>query len=131
MNRLQETRFTSAFRIAFAFTALLVGYLSFGHMEETPIASVNDKLGHAAAFVTLAFLLDFAWPRQAWGAPKLLPLLAYGLLIELVQYFLPYREFSLWDLSADALGLATYPLAFPLLKRTPGLALRWNSATNY
>ena len=53
-----------------------------------------------------------------------------GLLIELVQYFLPHRQFSLWDLAADMLGLLIYPLGFPLLKRIPGLALRWISGTN-
>ena len=111
-------------------TLLLVGYLSFAHLEETPVADINDKFGHTAAFLCLAFLLDFAYPRRVWGAEKLLPLLAYGLFIELVQYFIPYRTFSLWDLAADGLGLMLYPLALPLLKRIPGLALRWNSVTN-
>jgi VanZ family protein len=116
--------------VAFALTLMLVGYLSFGHIEQTPAANINDKVGHTTAFLCLAFLLDFARPRHAWGAAKLLPLLAYGLFIELVQHFLPYRTFSLWDLAADGLGLLLYPLAFPLLKRVPGLALRWNSVTN-
>lgn len=131
MSGLHETPYTNSFRIAFVCTTLLVGYLAFGHLEETPVASVNDKLGHSAAFLCLAFLLDFATPRETWGWRKLLPLFAYGLGIELVQYFLPYREFSLWDLAADTLSLVVYPLTLPLLKRTPGLALRWNSATYY
>jgi VanZ family protein len=111
-------------------TLLLVTYLSFGHIEKTPAGSINDKIGHSAAFLCLAFLLDFARPRTAWGTRKLLSLLAYGLFIEVVQYFLPYRTFSLWDLAADGLTLLLYPLAFPLFKRVPGLALRWNSVTN-
>jgi VanZ family protein len=127
---LQATPYTGSFRIAFVCATLLVAYLAFGHLEQTPIASLNDKLNHVAAFLCLAFLLDFATPRQMWGWRKLLPLFAYGLMIELVQYFLPYREFSLWDLAADTLSLIVYPLTLPLLKRTPGLALRWNSATN-
>lgn len=114
----------------FGLTVLLVGYLSFGLLEQTPAAGINDKVGHTAAFLCLAFLLDFAWPRHPWGPGKLLLLLGYGLLIELVQYFLPHRSFSLWDLAADGSGLLLYSFAFPLLKRIPGLALRWNSATN-
>ncbi len=129
MSPLQETPYTSRFRFALALCLALITYLAFGHVEETPIADFNDKLEHAAAFLTLAFLLDFAWPRRPWDATKLLSLLAYGLLIELVQYFLPHREFSLWDLAADGLGLLIYPLATPLLKKTPGLALRWISVT--
>ncbi|MCU7811416.1 MAG: VanZ family protein [Candidatus Thiodiazotropha sp. (ex Notomyrtea botanica)] len=111
-------------------TLVLVGYLSFGQLEETPVADINDKFGHVAAFLCLAFLLDFAWPKHHWGLYKLLPLLAYGLFIELVQHYLPYRNFSLWDLAADGLGLFLYPLSLPILKRIPILAVRWNSATN-
>lgn len=111
-------------------TVLLVTYLAFGHIEETPVARVNDKLGHSTAFLSLAFLLDFASPRADWGVRKLLPLLAYGLFIEVVQYFLPYRTASLLDLAADGLGLLLYSPTLPLLKRIPGLALRWNSVTN-
>jgi VanZ family protein len=127
---LDATPYTRGFRLGFAVSVLLIGYLAFGQLEATPIASVNDKLEHAAAFLALAFLLDFAWPHSGWHFRKAAPLLAYGLFIELVQYFLPYREFSLWDLAADGLGLALYPLALPLLKRTPGLAVRWYSVTN-
>lgn len=130
MSTFQTPPYTGAFRAVFIATVVLICYLAFGHVEETPIADINDKLEHTAAFLTLAFLLDFAWPHRAWGSDKLLLLLAYGLFIEVVQYFLPYREFSLWDLAADSLGLIAYPLTIPLLKRVPGLALRWNSVTN-
>jgi VanZ family protein len=128
LTSLQDTHFTRAFRISFILVILLISYLAVIQIEDTAfdiLSFANDKLQHAAAFLFLAFLLDFAWPRQAWGPPKWLSLLAYGLLIEIVQYFIPYREFSLWDLAADALGLAIYPLSVPLLKRAPGLALRW------
>ena len=118
------------FRVAFGLTLLLVGYLSFGQLDETPVADINDKFGHAAAFLCLALLLDFATPKHRWGWMKILPLLAYGLFVEVVQYYLPYREFSLWDLAADGLGLLLYPICYPVLKRVPILALRWNSATN-
>jgi VanZ family protein len=133
MTRFQDTPFTGAFRIAFVLVTLLISYLAFSRIEETvldTLSFINDKIEHSAAFLFLAFLLDFAWPRQAWGQRKWLPLLGYGLLIELVQYFIPYREFSLWDLAADALGLLAYPLFFPLLKRIPSLAQRWNDVTN-
>jgi VanZ family protein len=35
-------------------------------------------------------------------------LLGYGLAIEIIQYILPYRSFSLLDLAADAFGLLAY-----------------------
>ena len=133
MQNLQPTRLTGLFRIGLAASILLISYLSFTQIEGSPfdvLTFLNDKLQHAVAFFVLAFLLDFAWPRQPWQWTKWLPLLGYGLFIEVVQFFLPFREFSLWDLAADALGLLLYGYSLPLIKRTPGLAPRWNSVTN-
>jgi VanZ family protein len=133
MKPLQHTNYTGLFRLGFFSALLLISYLSFSQIEGSSfhiLSFFNDKLEHAAAFFTLAFLLDFAWPRQAWDQTKWLPLLGYGLLIEIVQHFIPFREFSLWDLTADALGLMLYASSLPLIKRTPGLAPRWNSVTN-
>ena len=133
MADLQHTRYTGVFRLGFFSALLLVSILSFGQIEDSPLdvlSLLNDKIEHAAAFFVLAFLLDFAWPRQAWGRAKWLPLLGYGLLIEVVQHFIPYRVFSLWDLAADVVGLMLYAACLPWLQRAPGLAPRWNSVTN-
>lgn len=133
MKNLRHTRLTGLFRVGFVASILLISYLSFSQIEDSPftlLTFLNDKLQHAGAFFVLAFLLDFAWPRQPWQWTKWLPLLGYGLFIEIVQYFIPFREFSLWDLAADGLGLLLYGYALPLIKRTPGLAPRWNSVTN-
>ena len=133
MKGLQHTRLTGLFRAGLVASILLISYLSFSQIEDSPFALLtflNDKLHHAVAFFVLAFLLDFAWPRQPWQRTKWLTLLGYGLFIEVVQFFIPYREFSLWDLAADGLGLLLYGYSLPLIKRTPGLAPRWNSVTN-
>lgn len=133
MQGLQHTRLTGLFRIGFIASILLVSYLAFSRIEGSPfeiLSFLSDKLQHAAAFFVLAFLLDFAWPHRPWKWTKWLPLLGYGLFIEVVQYFIPFREFSLWDLAADAAGLLLYSYSLPLVKRTPGLAPRGNSVTN-
>jgi hypothetical protein len=36
-----------------------------------------------------------------------------------VQYFLPYRESSVFDLLADAVGESLYIASIPLLRRMP------------
>jgi hypothetical protein len=46
-----------------------------------------------------------------------------------VQYFLPFRQFSLLDLAVDALGLAAYALLRPLCRRLPILRERWQGGT--
>ncbi|MEF8822838.1 MAG: VanZ family protein [Desulfohalobiaceae bacterium] len=69
-----------------------------------------DKINHVAAFVLLVPLLGLAYrislPRIA------LLLLGYGLLIEMAQYALPYRMFSLFDLAADGVGVLVGGLVF-------------------
>jgi VanZ family protein len=84
-----------------------------------------DKLNHAAAFYVLALLLDFSSPRTRCGVGKVLVLLAYGVAIEAVQYFIPAREASLNDLFADAVGVLAYVCSIPLLARIPPLDRHW------
>lgn len=83
----------------------------------------SDKLVHALAFLTLALLADSAFPRQAFLLPKALPLLAYGLLLEILQAALGTRIGSLADGLANGAGLLLYlPLRTPWrrLARLPG-----------
>lgn len=76
--------------------------------DELPeIAKISDKLNHFVALFISALLLDLAYSDK--GLLRKFSFLAlYGLLIEIIQYFLPYREFSLGDLAADISGLLIY-----------------------
>lgn len=107
--------------------ASLLGVMLLSTVELTDplITSVNDKLEHVLAFVYLAFLLDFSFPNNRFNLSKVFMLLAYGMLIEVIQYFIPYRTFSFFDVLADGFGIILYVLFVPALKRLPGLELRW------
>ena len=114
------------YRIALSMALVAVTFLSTTPIDYHVISfDFVDKLEHLGAFLTLAFLVDFAFPASPWNRQKFFLLLSYGLLLEIVQYFIPFRQFSLWDLTADALGLLSYPLIIPLLKPLPWLAPRW------
>ena len=113
------------FRVMLVLSLLLIIYLATAELDHPVMTSVNDKFGHILAFVILAFLLDFSFPASSYNLSKILPLLAYGILIEIVQYFLPYRMFSLLDMLADAGGLVIYAMFIPMLKHIPILRLRW------
>lgn len=67
-----------------------------------------DKVGHFVIFFSLALLLDLAF--QFSVKKSLIILSAYGVLIEFMQSFLPYREASLGDVIADVFGVAVYLL---------------------
>jgi VanZ family protein len=114
------------YRTLFTVTFLAVAYLSFMPAPEMgDLQRISDKVHHAFAFYVLALLLDFAAPRSEFGLRKFFVLMAFGVAIECVQYFLPWREFSLLDMVADAVGLLLYVAGVPLLKRLPVLRLRW------
>ena len=78
----------------------------------------GDKILHAITFYTIALLADFAFPRNGFVYRKIVPILLYGLLIEFVQSFLPYRTASAGDLLANLAGVVAYACSIPLLKRS-------------
>jgi VanZ family protein len=121
-----------SFRLALLAALAVVIHLATTQINYPVIENMNDKVNHILAFYVLGFLADFSFPRKNFGLSKILPLLGFGLLIEVIQYFLPYRSFSLYDLAADAAGLAVYRLSLPALKHLPLLRRRWNiEAQNY
>jgi VanZ family protein len=111
-----------------AVALVVITYLATAPADYPPLLDqISDKLEHLLAFYGLALLTDFAFRGTDFGLAKALPLLGYGLLIEFLQSFVPYRDVSLWDLTADALGLIAYGASVPLLRRTPLLTARWSA----
>jgi len=110
--------------IAVVYLALVV-YLAFAPVDHTMIGRINDKTSHVFAFFMLALLADFSFPGKDFGWYKILPLILFGLVVEIMQYFLQLGIFSLFDLLADVLGLILYTFSYPLLKRLPFIQLRW------
>jgi VanZ family protein len=100
------------FRAALALALTSILYLSTTALA-TPLPKVEnaDKLQHLLAFFVLAWLLNRSFPDISWGWNQILLLFAYGFLIEIIQYFIPYRFFSIWDLVANSVGLILYTLA--------------------
>jgi VanZ family protein len=95
------------FRLALAVCLVAITTLALIPPGHEPLP-VSDKVNHIAAFLVLAWLADHAYPRYSRDAGIWLALLGYGLLIEGLQAWIPYREASLVALLADAAGLAAY-----------------------
>ncbi|MCP4520079.1 MAG: VanZ family protein [Cytophagales bacterium] len=74
--------------------------------------SLVDKLVHAGMYATLAFFMIVGFLKQRsqryihFNAIRLSIIVctSYGLLIEVMQSFLQYRTFDLWDLLANTVG---------------------------
>tara|TARA_R110002072_G_scaffold622_5_gene4815 strand:+ start:21439 stop:21819 length:381 start_codon:yes stop_codon:yes gene_type:complete len=99
------------FKVMF-YASLLVGcYMAFTPVEGGIQAKFNDKLLHASGFFIMAFTSQLAHPKTRFMI-LFIGLSCFGLTIELVQAYLPYRSFSMWDLAADILGLGLYFIFF-------------------
>lgn len=87
----------------------------------------SDKMLHGLAFFALSALIDFSFPGSGFGFTKTGFLLAFGLVIEFEQSFLPWRSADLADFLADGAGMFLYALCIPLLRQVPLLRNRWSS----
>ncbi len=106
---MRPTGWQLLFRLGLLGCLALVAFLAFAPLASAPLTG-HDKANHIIAFAALAWLADGAYPGPAPGRGwrKWLLLLGYGLFIEAAQHFLPYREFSGWDLVADGIGILLY-----------------------
>ena len=91
------------------FAALLVIFIMavLPPSQFLPEFNISDKLLHSLTFMFLFFLMDRAYEGML-SSVMAGYLMTYGVLIEIVQFFIPYREFSLLDMVANAVGLLAY-----------------------
>jgi VanZ family protein len=120
-----QRTFVMVWRVTMTIALIVIMHLATMQVEYAELEDINDKVSHLLAFYVLSLLADFSFPRHGSVLSKALALLGYGLLIEVVQYFIPYRTCSLLDLSADGAGIALYWLSVPALKYLPLLRSRW------
>ena len=113
---------TTAARIAKILLILAIGIILWLALSANPPRAAGlfdfDKLNHLAAFFVLALLTEYAFPSVTVSAQKLVPLLGFGLLIEVLQYWVGYRYFEWLDVVADAAGIAVFWVLRGVLRRT-------------
>lgn len=97
---------TNLFRGLLACYLLLLLHLATQSGPDLPV-QVWDKLKHAGAFFVLTALVVPAFPGFNL-CKRCLSALAFGVLIELTQYFLPHRQASGLDLLANTVGILIF-----------------------
>jgi VanZ family protein len=95
-----------AFRVV-----LIVGfdgrYATRIHAQQYPVLKdISDKANRIFAFYVLALLVDFSFPKDSLGFSKVIALLSYGLLIEVIQNFLPHRNIFIARFACDGVGFS-------------------------
>jgi VanZ family protein len=91
--------------LSLGLAALLLGVLvAMRPVGGALLFTLGDKVAHAAAFATFAVWFGgLVESRLMWRVA--LALLAYGVLIEVLQSLVPYRSADSQDLAADAVGI--------------------------
>jgi len=92
-------------------------YATTAELTHPAATSVNDKFAHFATFFTLSLLADLSFQKRGFGWTIWIPLTLYGLLIEIIQYHIPHRSFSLFDWAADGGGILLYGLSMLWIRR--------------
>lgn len=96
---------TNALNLVWGASLLLVTVFSIYPGSPHPqLLSNIDKLQHLLAYAWLAFI-----PALLYGQAKLFPILIatalWGVVLESIQIFVPYRDPSFGDVAANTIGV--------------------------
>ncbi len=75
---------------------------------------LNDKEEHFIAFFLLSFLLNRASSTIKHRLRNVIALLTFGIMIEVIQYFIPNRSMSALDVLADFSGIIVFQVLFSI-----------------
>ena len=88
-------------KIIFYIYLIIISIIAFIPNNGGVDIGAGDKTNHILAFVVFGILYRFSFQNRyvfIWG-------LFFGIYIELIQHFLPYRDSSILDIIADSIGL--------------------------
>jgi VanZ family protein len=106
-------------KLLFWFILALLLYLTLTPTPPKPISfNQIDKLYHFSAFAGFTFVFTIAF-RQIKSGYILLLSIILGIVIEVIQHYIPNRGFSIADMIADLIGvLAGFWLARKIMPST-------------
>lgn len=115
------------FRVIFALALIFISYMAFTTVEYKVVETTGDKINHLLAFLLLAGLCDFSFPKSGFTLTKFFFLVGYGFFIESVQYYIPTRTFSLLDIVADTFGIVIYIFIITFFSGLSQIKKRWTN----
>ena len=95
---------TKLFQISFFICLIAIEYLATTTITIPIVENTWDKLNHFIAFFVLYILL-YSGFKIFTTLANISLLMLFALQIEIVQYFIPNRYFSLLDVVADGIGI--------------------------
>ncbi len=102
----------------FLILLVFITYLALTPVSHSVSTLCWDKLNHLAAYFCLCVLADMAFRTGEGLFSKILLLMAYSALIETAQQYIPARQFTFFDILANALGLVIAAMLIHAFKNT-------------
>ena len=104
-----------SFRIILATSVFIITILS---IKQVNIEFSVNSLDKALHFLCFSYLTLITWLSRILNKDLhvYVIVLAYGILIEIVQRFLPYRSFEYLDIFADFVGVIAGLIIIKILK---------------
>jgi VanZ family protein len=98
---------------------IAITYFSLKSASHSSAIRINDKIGHFLAYAVLSLhaLAFFQFQKKKHIFWLVLTLVGYGLLMEILQGFVPGREVSAYDLLANCMGVGIGLTCFTLWRR--------------
>ncbi len=104
------------FLLLFFVFIIAIEFLATTTVQIEVVESMWDKSNHFIAFFTLYILMSLSFHRLS-VLQKVLWLMLFAIQIEVVQYFIEGRYFSLLDIVSDSIGILIGVLVFKITKR--------------
>ena len=106
MHHLELSKWSRIIRVLWGISISIVIYYSLMPQVDFPVEFWNaDKLYHCAAYGWLAVLPMMGFTLRRFALPAALSMIILGILLEIGQYYIPGRTFSLLDITANSLGV--------------------------
>lgn len=92
--------------LRYQYWALLNLYLLLGtaRQPQQVVGDYNDLLMHFLGYVVAGLSVNLAYPHRP-QYQQALHLWLFSTAVEVIQYFLPWRSFDLWDMLANTAGI--------------------------
>jgi len=74
--------------------------------------NLNDKIQHGTVFFILAMLLNRSSDTKKHRIRNIIVLSIFGIVIELIQYYVPNRTPSVYDALADIVGILLFQFLY-------------------
>jgi|GEM_PF-352083 len=112
------SRLKKIFGLLFLLALVFCSYLFFSQQDVPTDIAHSDKYGHIIVFFGLSLLLYNSAAISRWAQMAILT--SYGVAVEVIQSYIPYRSGGIDDVIADVIGILLFYVGAYLVQHKLG-----------